>query len=72
MLSLAKLSAFASTGSDLSLQLETINAELNIVDYQEQLSDHLLLSFGYDVEHQKVLKIEEIINVSCFLGIHSL
>ncbi|XP_037820765.1 nuclear pore complex protein Nup133 [Lucilia sericata] len=63
MLSLAKLSAFASTGSDLSLQLETINAELNIVDYQEQLSEHLLLAFGYDVEHQKVLKIEEIINL---------
>lgn len=66
MLSLAKLSAFASTGSDLSLQLETINAELNIVDYQEQLSDNILLAFGYDVEHQKVLKIEEIISVSEF------
>ena len=67
MLSLSTLSAFASTGSDLSLQLETINAELNIVDYQEQLSEHLLLAFGYDVEHQKVLKIEEIINVSLVL-----
>lgn len=64
MLSLAKLAAFAAADSDLSLQVETINAELNIVDYQEQLSEQLLLAFGYDTEQQKVLKIEEIINVS--------
>lgn len=64
MLSLAKLAAFAAADSDVTLQLETINAELNIVDYQEQLSDHLLQAFGYEVENQKVLRIEEIINVS--------
>ncbi|XP_061388320.1 nuclear pore complex protein Nup133 [Musca vetustissima] len=63
MLSLAKLAAFAAADSDVSLQLETINAELNIVDYQEQLSDHLLQAFGYEVENQKVLRIEEIINL---------
>lgn len=49
MLSLAKLSAYAAADSDVTLQLETINAELNIVDYQEQLSDHLLQAFGYNV-----------------------
>lgn len=67
MLSLAKLSAFAAADSDVTLQLETINAELNIVDYQEQLSDHLLQAFGYEVENQKVLRIEEIINVSAYV-----
>lgn len=67
MLSLAKLSAFAAADSDVTLQLETINAELNIVDYQEQLSDHLLQAFGYEVENQKVLRIEEIINVSVYV-----
>lgn len=64
MLSLAKLAAFAAADSDLTLQLETINAELSIVDYQEQLGAVLLQAFGYDVENQKVLRIEEIINVS--------
>ena len=72
MLSLAKLSAFAAADSDLSTQVESINTELTVIDYQEQLSEHLLLAFGYDVENQKVLKIEEIINVSCALIVRSL
>lgn len=63
MLSLAKLAIYSAPDSELSLQLESINAELNIIDYQEQLSVQLLQSFGYDVEHQKVLRIDEIINV---------
>ncbi|KAL9894750.1 LOW QUALITY PROTEIN: nuclear pore complex protein Nup133 [Glossina fuscipes fuscipes] len=63
MLSLAKLAAFAAADSDLSLQLETINAELNIVEYQEQLNADVLEAFGYDIEQQKVLTIEEIINL---------
>ncbi|XP_036324275.1 nuclear pore complex protein Nup133 [Rhagoletis pomonella] len=63
MLSLAKLSAFASADSDLAIQLESINAELNIIDYQEQLSETLLQNFGYDVENAKVLKVDEIINL---------
>ncbi|XP_004536057.1 nuclear pore complex protein Nup133 [Ceratitis capitata] len=63
MLSLAKLAAFASTDSDLGIQLESINAELNIIDYQEQLSEALMINFGYDVENPKVLKVEEIINL---------
>lgn len=63
MLSLAKLAIFSAPDSEMSLQLDTINAELTIIDYQEHLSINLLQSFGYDVEHQKVLRIEEIINV---------
>lgn len=63
MLSLAKLAAFASADSDLTIQLESINAELNIIDYQEQLSEALLQNYGYDVENPKVLKVEEMINV---------
>lgn len=67
MLSLAKLAIYSAPDSELSLQLESINAELNIIDYQEQLSVQLLQSFGYDVEHQKVLRIDEIINVSIII-----
>lgn len=67
MLSLAKLAAFASTDSDLAIQLESINAELNIIDYQEQLSEALLQNYGYDVENPKVLKVEEMINVITFI-----
>ncbi|XP_011189128.2 nuclear pore complex protein Nup133 [Zeugodacus cucurbitae] len=63
MLSLAKLAAFASADSDLAIQLESINAELNIIDYQEQLSEPLMQNYGYDVENPKVLKVEEMINL---------
>lgn len=70
MLSLAKLAAFASTDSDLGIQLESINAELNIIDYQEQLSEALMINFGYDVENPKVLKVEEIINVRAYTHIY--
>ncbi|XP_054725254.1 nuclear pore complex protein Nup133 [Anastrepha obliqua] len=63
MLSLAKLAAFASADSDLAIQIESINAELNIIDYQEQLNEALLQNFGYDVENPKVLKVDEIINL---------
>ncbi|XP_067617960.1 nuclear pore complex protein Nup133 [Eurosta solidaginis] len=63
MLSLAKLAAFASADSDLSIQLESINTELNIIDYQEQLNEAILQNFGYDVENPKVLKVDEIINL---------
>ncbi|XP_055904210.1 nuclear pore complex protein Nup133 [Eupeodes corollae] len=62
ILSLAKLASLAAD-SDLSNQVTEINAELNLVDYQEQLNEQLLLSYGYDVENPKVLKAEEIINL---------
>ncbi|XP_037955264.1 nuclear pore complex protein Nup133-like [Teleopsis dalmanni] len=63
MLSLSKLASIASLESDLSTQIENINTEQKIIDYQEQLSAALLESFGFDPENQKVLKVEEIINL---------
>lgn len=64
MLSLAKLSAFASDDSELSVDLAEINAELVLIQHQDYLPKDLLLSFGYDVENPKVLTPEEIIHVS--------
>jgi len=63
MLSLAKLAAFAAADSDLTAQVEKINADLTLIEYQSQLSHDVLQSFGFDTTEQKVLKAEEIINV---------
>lgn len=62
MLSLAKLASLA-TDDNLSDEIELINAELTLIEYQGQISTRLLSIFGYDTEHPKVLKSEEIINV---------
>lgn len=64
LLSLAKLSALASE-SELGVDLQAINSELVLIQHQEMLPPELLLAFGYDVNNQKVLSPEEIINVSC-------
>ncbi|KAI8045319.1 nuclear pore complex protein Nup133 [Drosophila gunungcola] len=64
MLSLAKLAAFAAAESDLTAQVEKINADLTLVEYQSQLGHDVLLSFGFDSTEQKVLKAEEIINLN--------
>uniref|UniRef100_A0A1B0CE80 Nucleoporin Nup133/Nup155-like N-terminal domain-containing protein n=1 Tax=Lutzomyia longipalpis TaxID=7200 RepID=A0A1B0CE80_LUTLO len=61
ILSLAKLSFFASGES--SEHIETINNELNLIEYQEQLPIAVLQAFGYDTDNPKVLKAEEIINL---------
>lgn len=65
MLSLAKLASLASE-EDLTNQMEVINGELNLVKFQAEISPRLLGLFGYETENEKVLKAEEIINVSCF------
>lgn len=62
-LSLAKLACLASD-ENLNDQIETINAELTLIGYQAEVPKQLLRIFGYDTENQKVLKPEEIINVS--------
>ncbi|XP_016961291.1 nuclear pore complex protein Nup133 [Drosophila biarmipes] len=64
MLSLAKLAAFAAADSDLTAQVEKINADLTLIEYQSQLSHDVLQSFGFDTTEQKVLKAEEIINLN--------
>lgn len=62
MLSLAKLASF-SADEELSLQIDHINLELMLINYQETIPEHLLAMFGYDTVQPKVLKAEEIINV---------
>ncbi|GAB0092436.1 Nuclear pore complex protein Nup133 [Sergentomyia squamirostris] len=61
ILSLAKLSFFAAGES--SAEIEMINNELNLIEYQEQLPLGILQAFGYDTENPKVLRPEEIINL---------
>ncbi|EDV94537.1 nuclear pore complex protein Nup133 [Drosophila grimshawi] len=63
MLSLSKLSALAAPDADLSAQVEKINSELAIIEYQSYLAHNVLQSFGFDANDQKVLKVEEIINL---------
>lgn len=63
MLSLAKLASFAAD-EDLTDQISLINAELQLIEYQMQIPTRLLSIYGYDTENPKVLKPEEIINVS--------
>lgn len=69
MLSLAKLACTAAD-EDMSVQLSIINVELFIIGYQEIVPEHLLSVFGYDLLNPRVLKPEEIINVSGFADIH--
>lgn len=67
ILSLSKLTSLTAD-EDLSHQIELINDELNLIEYQSKVPTRLLSIFGYDIENQKVLKAEEIINV-CFTSI---
>ncbi|ALC47782.1 Nup133 [Drosophila busckii] len=62
MFSLSKLAALAAD-SELSAQIEKINFELRIIEYQSHLRHNVLQSFGFDATDQKVLKVEEIINL---------
>lgn len=64
MLSLSKLAAFAAADVDLTSQVEKINFELMIIEYQSHLGHDVLQNFGFDPTDQKVLKVEEIINVT--------
>lgn len=70
MLSLAKLSCLAADG-DLADQIDQINSELLLIEYQSHISTRLLSVFGYDTDNPKVMKAEEIINVSVVDGILS-
>ncbi|EDW30446.1 GL18034 [Drosophila persimilis] len=63
MLSLAKLAAFAAPDTDLTSQMEKINADLRLIEYQLQLSHDVLQNFGLDPVEQKVLKAEDIIDL---------
>lgn len=63
MLSLSKLTSLAAD-EDLSSQIEAINGELQLIQYQLMLPTRMLQIFGYNSDNQKVLKPEDIINVS--------
>lgn len=65
MLSLSKLASLAAD-SDLTLQINEINTDLKLIQYQDMLPINVLSAYGYDTENPKVLKPEEIINVSIF------
>lgn len=64
MLSLAKLVSLAAD-DDMRVQINSINGELRLIEFQKQVPVHLLRAFGYEETEQKVLKAEEIVNVSC-------
>lgn len=63
MLSLSKLTSLAAD-EDLSNQIDAINGELQLIQYQLMVPNRMLQIFGYTPDNQKVLKPEEIINVS--------
>lgn len=63
MLSLGKLTSLAAD-EDLTNQIEVINGELQLIEFQSKVPIRMLHIFGYDPDNQKVLKAEEIINVS--------
>lgn len=66
ILSLGKLTSIAAE-DDMSMQIAHIDSELHLIQFQDDVPSHLLDAFGYDTEQPKVLKAEEIINVSVFL-----
>lgn len=63
ILSLAKLACLAAD-EDLSEQIIQINNDLLIIEYQSQIPTRMLSVFGYDTDNPRVLRAEEIINVS--------
>lgn len=69
MLSLAKLTSLA-TDEEFSYQIEQINDELQLIEYQLLIPQRLLSIFGYDTDNPKVLKPEEIINVRANLVLY--
>lgn len=66
MLSLSKLTSLAAD-EELSNEIDVINGELQLIDFQAKVSTRMLQIFGYDPDNQKVLKSEEIINVRCIV-----
>lgn len=62
MLSLAKLSAFASE-IDLSAQIENINRELHLIEHQCQIDPEIFVALGFDMDNLRVLQPEEMIEL---------
>lgn len=62
MLSLAKLSAVAAD-KDMTDQIIEINRELHLIEHQTQIDHDILTSLGFDVNNQRVLQPEEMIEL---------
>lgn len=62
MLSLAKLSAYASEG-DMSHKMEMINKELHLIEHQSELNTDILTDLGFDINNLRVLQAEEMIEL---------
>ncbi|XP_040171199.1 nuclear pore complex protein Nup133 [Anopheles arabiensis] len=63
MLCLGKLCLLAAEGDTFQGQIDAINAELELIDIQENIPSEILEMFGYDTKHAKVLTPEEIVDL---------
>uniref|UniRef100_A0A182VS51 Nucleoporin Nup133/Nup155-like N-terminal domain-containing protein n=1 Tax=Anopheles minimus TaxID=112268 RepID=A0A182VS51_9DIPT len=60
---LAKLCLLAAEGDTFQGQIDAINAELELIEIQENIPTEILDMFGYDTKHVKVLTPEEIVDL---------
>jgi hypothetical protein len=65
MLSLAKLALLTSyeQPDKVEEQVQSLNTDLDLVSYQEELPEVVLSSYGYDVERLRVLTPTELVKV---------
>ncbi|XP_035903262.1 nuclear pore complex protein Nup133 [Anopheles stephensi] len=63
ILCLAKLCLLAAEGDTFQGQIDAINAELDLIEIQENIPTEILDIFGYDTKHVKVLTPEEIVDL---------
>uniref|UniRef100_A0A182R889 Nucleoporin Nup133/Nup155-like N-terminal domain-containing protein n=1 Tax=Anopheles funestus TaxID=62324 RepID=A0A182R889_ANOFN len=63
ILCLAKLCLLAAEGDTFQGQIDAINAELELIEIQENIPTEILDMFGYDTKHVKVLAPEEIVDL---------
>jgi nuclear pore complex protein Nup133 len=65
MISLAKLALMASDEQPdkVEEEISTLNTNLDLISYQEELPEIVLSSYGYDVERLRVLTPSELVKV---------
>ncbi|XP_052902993.1 nuclear pore complex protein Nup133 [Anopheles moucheti] len=63
ILCLAKLCLLAAEGDTFQAQIDAINAELELIEIQENIPTEILDMFGYDTKHVKVLTPEEMVDL---------
>jgi hypothetical protein len=76
MLSLAKIALMASNEepNKAEEEISTLNVNLDLVSYQEELPEIVLSFYGYDVERVRVLTPTELVKVrgQVFLNVKSI